>query len=87
MIHNKNKLGIYLSAIYGVIALIILGGNTEGSWDGFILFILAIPFSFLSIFITHYLNNILGNILFVFLNMLWWYFVGWLFTKIIHKKI
>lgn len=82
----KNKLGLIFSLLYGLFSLIILNADIEGSWGGFILFILALPFSFISLLISNYFNNFIGNLLFILINMLWYYFFGWLLSKIFLKK-
>ena len=83
---KKNKLGLIFSLSYGLLSLIIMNIDIEGSWGGFILFILAFPFSFASLLVSNCFNNFIGNLLFIFINMLWWYFIGWLLSKIFFKK-
>lgn len=83
----KNRLGTLLALLYIIISIIILFSNTEGSWGGFLLFVSALPFSILSLFVSSYLNGPLANFVFIFLNTIWWFLLGWLFTKIFRKKL
>ena len=83
----KNKLGILLALIYLIASMVILGDSTEGSWGGFLLFVLAFPFSILSLFVSNYVNGPLANWVFIFLNAIWWFLLGWINTKIFRKKI
>ena len=82
----KNKLGILLALIYLIASMVILGDSTEGSWGGFLLFVSAFPFSILSLFVSNYVNGPLANGVFIFLNAIWWFLLGWLITKIFRKK-
>ena len=83
----KNRLGTLLALLYITISIIILFSNTEGSWGSFLLFVSAFPFSILSLFVSNYVNGPLANWVFIFLNAIWWFLLGWLITKIFRKKI
>ena len=83
----KNKLGIWLALIYLIASMVILGDSTEGSWGGFLLSVSAFPFSIFSLFVSNYVNGPLANGVFIFLNAIWWFLLGWLITKIFRKKI
>ena len=48
----KNRLGTLLALLYITISIIILFSNTEGSWGSFLLFVSALPFSILSLFLS-----------------------------------
>ena len=43
-------------------------------------------FSILSLFLSSYLNGPLANFVFIFLNTIWWFLLGWLITKILKKN-
>lgn len=83
----KNRLGTLLALLYITISIIILFSNTEGSWGSFLLFVSALLFSILSLFLSSYLNGPLANFVFIFLNTIWWFLLGWLITKILRKKL
>jgi succinate dehydrogenase hydrophobic membrane anchor protein len=87
MFFLKNRLGTLLASLYLTTSIIILFINIEGSWGGFLLFASALPFSILSLFLSSYLNGPLANFVFIFLNTIWWFLLGWLITKILRKKI
>ncbi len=67
---KKNILPLFFSLSYFFVCLIIGGFSFEGSWGGFLYFILAMPFSIISLKITNYIG---GMPLFIFLNAIWWY--------------
>jgi hypothetical protein len=74
---SKSRItGFGFSALYLLACFIIWILQFEGSWGGFFCFLLAIPFSFLSIVISNYFGG--SFIFFLILNAIWWYFLGWL---------
>jgi succinate dehydrogenase hydrophobic membrane anchor protein len=83
----KNKLGILLALLYLIVSIVVSVGDIEGSWGGFLLFASAFPFSILSLSVSKFLNNPLAHFVFIFLNAIWWFLLGWLITKIFRKKI
>jgi len=85
----RSKLGLIFSLLYGMAAWIISVSPTEGSWNGFLLFVLALPFSIISLAITHFANRWLDNTLplFILLNMAGWYAMGCLFSYFGRRKI
>lgn len=83
----KNKLGILLALLYLIVSIIIAVGDIEGIWGGFLLFASAFPFSILSLSVSNYLDSPLAHFVFIFLNAIWWFLLGWLITKIFRKKI
>jgi hypothetical protein len=71
---KSNIVGLGFAAAYLLICFGILGLHFEGSWGGFLCFLLAAPFSFLSIVVSNYLGG--SYALFLILNAIWWYFLG-----------
>ena len=69
---KSNLLAFSTAFIYIILCCLIKLISFEGSWGGFLIFLLAIPFSFLSIIISKYTG---GETLFILLNSFWWYFL------------
>ena len=75
----KNHLALLASFSYLLACFIISGYNYEGSWGGFLYFVLALPFSIISLMISNYIG---GMPLFIVLNAIWWYVAFRLFSII-----
>lgn len=69
---KSNLLAFSAAFIYFILCCLIKLVGFEGSWGGFLIFLLAIPFSFLSIIISKYIG---GETSFILLNSFWWYFL------------
>lgn len=72
-----------VALLYLLACLCIQAAGFEGSWGGFLTFILAAPFSYLSLVISQYMGV---KWLFVGLNALWWYALVRLFYFVKNKK-
>ncbi len=69
--------------LYLLIGLCIQLAGFEGSWGGLLAFMLAAPFSYLSLVISRYMG---GPWLFIGLNALWWYALVRLFYFAKNKR-
>jgi len=81
--NKANVIAICFAVGYLSMCLFIWSLHFEGSWGGMIMFLLALPFSVLSIVIS---NSIGGAPAFLIMNAIWWYFLIRLIFYIKHRK-
>ncbi len=79
-----NKLGVVLLVFHAAIVFIILGQKFEGSWGGFVLFVIDFPISLLLMLLPFKWDQ---WVLFGIFGSLWWYILGVLITAIMRKKM
>lgn len=72
-----------MALLYLLVCLCIQAAGFEGSWGGLLTFMLAAPFSYLSLLISQQIG---GQWLFMGLNALWWYALVRLFYCIKNKR-
>jgi len=70
---KSSIVGFCFAIGYLFVCFVISGFQFEGSWGGFFCFLLALPFSILSMAILKYIGG--SFILFLILNAIWWYFL------------
>ena len=77
-------LGIILATTSLVLSLVALNQHYEGSWGGFVVFLINLPFSAVILFIGHALN--FNQVpLIICMGMVQWYFIGWLIEYMIKR--
>lgn len=77
--------GIFLAGCSLVISLAVLSQQYEGSWGGFLLFLIALPISLTVLF----LGNLFGFNLVPFIicaGVIQWYLVGWFIERAVKRS-
>ena len=80
---KPHSTAVFFALLYLLVCLGIQLMGFEGSWGGFLTFLLALPFSLLSLIATRYMG---GEWLFIGLNALWWYALVRLFYFVKGKR-
>lgn len=80
---KPHSTAVFFALLYLLVCLCIQLMEFEGSWGGFLTFLLALPFSLLSLIATRYMG---GEWLFIGLNALWWYALVRLFYLVNGKR-
>ena len=80
---KPHSTAVFFALLYLLVCLCIQLMGFEGSWGGFLTFLLALPFSLLSLVATRYMG---GEWLFIGLNALWWYALVRLFYLVKGKR-
>ena len=83
-----SRVGVVLCTIYFVAFLAIALSRFEGSWGGFLLFVLSLPLSALILPAAGALNvsSSAVNLAFLITGVAWWYGVGYALERLVSKR-